>query len=170
MTEERPLNTNEGHEVPEQGALRVVGGTSYKNLDRLLPLALLIVLAVAYSQIIKLPVGSLGSPGSGLWPTIVAMVLAILIVVLFFIGREKPEFVSKMTVVKVSIALALFAVFPLLYDLLGFIPIGAICAGIFAWYIGREKPLTSILVGVIASSAVYLLFGVLLDLRVSPIG
>lgn len=170
MTRKRPLNADKHHEVREQDARRDADGAGYQSIDRLAPLALLLILAVAYSQIIRLDVGALDAPGPGLWPTVVAVILAMLLVPLFFIGRDQPEPVSKMSVVKVAITLALFAAFPILYDLLGFIPTGALGAGIFAWYIGREKPLTSILLGVGSSIAVYLLFGVLLDLRVSPIG
>lgn len=170
MTDKSPSNAPQEQAAHEQEAGSDAHGTRFRSADRLAPLALLLVLAVAYTQIFALNLGDLGAPGPGLWPTIVAIMLAVLLVLTFFTGRDQPEPVSKSVVVKVAVTLALLAAFPLLYDLVGFIPTGALGAGVFAWYIGREKILTSILLGVGSSVAVYLLFGVVLDLRVSPLG
>ena len=170
MTEQSRPNTEQEHAVRDQDATGKPAGPGYRSADRLAPLAFLLILAVAFTQVIRLDLGSLSAPGPGLWPMIVAIMLAVLLIATFFVGRDRPEPVSKKVAVKVGITLALLTAFPILYEFVGFIPTGALVAGVFAWYIGHEKILTSVLLGVGSSIAVYLLFGVLLDLRVSPFG
>lgn len=170
MTEQSRPNTEQEYAVRAQEATGKADGPGAHSTDRLAPLAFLLILMAALTQIIRLDLGSLSAPGPGLWPMIVAIMVAVLLIATVFVGRDRPEPVSKEVVVKVGITLALLAAFPLLYEFVGFIPTGAVAAGVFAWYIGHEKILASVLLAVGSSIAVYLLFGVLLDLRVSPFG
>lgn len=163
-------DTAEPRETAVSRAAGASGGPVVQNADRFAPLAFLLMLAVAYTQIASLEVGTFSEPGPGLWPTLVSIVLAGCIIALFYVARDKPESVSRTTLMKVGVTVLTLALFPLLYNLLGFIPTGAIGAGVFAWLIGKEKPLTSILLGIGSSVLIYLLFGVLLDLRISPLG
>ena len=136
---------------------------------RLGPMLVALVCLVFLMEALRLPFGSLGEPGPGLWPTGIIVLTLGACLLAAIVVREIPKLTRREGAVRSGTYILLLALFWPFYDLLGFIPAASILCIVLFKFIGKEKWLTSILVAVIGSTAVYLLFGVLLELRITPI-
>ncbi|WP_404386395.1 tripartite tricarboxylate transporter TctB family protein [Knoellia locipacati] len=125
-----------------------------------------VVLAIgafaAYGAV-RLTLGSLAAPGSGLWPFIVAVVA--LFCGLVLLAVDTPDDYERWTSHsrKVGLAFVALGVFIPLFQYLGFIVSGA--ALLFVWlrFLGRETWQRSLVLAVVGAVVVYVLFGQLLD-------
>jgi putative tricarboxylic transport membrane protein len=136
---------------------------------RLGPLLVALVCLVFLFEALKLSFGGLGNPGPGLWPTgIIVITLGISFLATALV-RESPKLFRFKGAVRSGTYIALLLLFWPFYELLGFIPSASILCVVLFRYVGREKWVTSVITAVISSVAVYLIFGVLLEMRITPI-
>lgn len=132
------------------------GGAAYQIISAVVVLVLGLgaaVLAYGYG------LGSLRRPGPGLWPFVVAIVIALLAVVLLVIGRtlEDAEKFTRSSFLVLAGG-ATFVGLGLLLPTIGFeIPAIALCI-VWLRFLGGESWRSTIVIAICTTAAFYLLF------------
>lgn len=126
-----------------------------------LVLAAIGIACAAYAA--TLPLGTLGSPGAGVWPLILGIVLAVAAIVLFFFERDASDYepLTKRSWIVVA-AFGVMAGFAALFSVIGLtIPSLLLCI-LWMKFLANESWATSIGLGVLFTAVFVLVFGILL--------
>jgi putative tricarboxylic transport membrane protein len=119
---------------------------------------------------LRLPLGTVSTPGPGLWPVICGAAVVLSSTALLFIARriEHPERITR-NIWTVGVGLASLAGFVVLMPLIGFeIPLLLLFV-VWLKVLGSESWRTSVVIAVVATVVVYLLFIQLLGLNIPHI-
>lgn len=138
-----------------------------RSWQRLCAVFFLVVAAVVLQQsIFVLRLFDHGQPGSGFMPFGLGIALAILAVVLFLQNlrpdeRREPFWAPKAWV-QPLVAVAITAVFIVVFDDIGAITSVAILVAGWLWAVGRKRFIVAAITGVLTGAAVWALFDRLL--------
>ncbi|HBR30256.1 MAG TPA: hypothetical protein DD789_12565 [Firmicutes bacterium] len=140
-----------------------------KKWDRLAALVLFLIGSAAAWEAIKIGCGSFRMPGPGFYPFWLAVILGVVALIYFLnnLGKD-PQVVAlweKGIWIRPLMAIIVMLGYGLLLDKLGFILDTFLLFLIWLLVIEREKLLTVALVSIIGTTAVYLLFTVLLQVQ-----
>lgn len=115
------------------------------------------------------PVGGLSRPGPSLWPLAVsAFTFGAGAVLLLIPNAATERFTLRGLIRSLSLLLAMFA-FPALYPLIGMIIPMALIVVYMMVVLSAKKWWVALIVGVTSAVLVYLLFGQVLGVRLSPL-
>lgn len=148
------LEAEVAHELEEQRP--PAGGTAYQVVPAVVTFAfgvLAAVLSYGYG------LGTLRRPGAGLWPFVVALVIAVLSLVLLAAGRhlQDSERFSRLSLLVLA-GLATFVGLGVLIPTIGFeLPALGLCV-IWLRFLGGESWRSTVVVSVATVTAFYLLF------------
>jgi putative tricarboxylic transport membrane protein len=138
-----------------------------RSWQRLCALFFLVVAAVVLQQsIFVLRLFDHGQPGSGFMPFGLGVALAALSAILFLQNRAKDEkrvpFWQPRAWVHPLVAVAITAVFIVVFDDVGpFTSVAVLVAG-WLWLVGRKRLVVAAITGILTGAAVYLVFARLL--------
>ncbi len=138
-----------------------------RSWQRLCAMFFLVVAAVVLQQsIFVLRLLDHGQPGSGLMPFGLGVALAILSAILLFQNRGRDEqrvrFWQPRAWVQPLVAVAITAVFIVVFDDIGpFTSVAVLVAG-WLWLVARKRLVVAAITGVLTGAAVYLVFARLL--------
>lgn len=132
---------------------------------RLGPL-LLVAISIAFIVVgSRLEFGTISRPGPGLWPVSIAVITGSMALVSALLPHKGEE---RFRLPEVARALSLFAaflLFPLLFDIVGFIVPAFLLIMFMMRVLSRETWLRSAIVALATSVIGYVLFGVMLSVR-----
>ncbi|HEY6001242.1 MAG TPA: tripartite tricarboxylate transporter TctB family protein [Anaeromyxobacter sp.] len=127
---------------------------------------LLVSGVVLYQSIRVLRVLDHGQPGSGFMPLGLGIVLAILSAVLFFQNRVRDEqrvrFWQPRAWVQPLVAVAITAVFIVVFDDIGAITSVTVLVAGWLWLVGKKRFVVAAIAGALTGAAVYVVFAKLL--------
>lgn len=138
-----------------------------RSWQRLCALFFLVLSGVVLYQSIRvLRVLDHGQPGSGFMPLGLGIVLAILSAVLFFQNRARDEqrvrFWAPRAWVQPLVAVAITAVFIVVFDDIGAITSVTVLVAGWLWLVGRKRFVVAAIAGALTGAAVYVVFAKLL--------
>lgn len=128
----------------------------------------LILLAVSLCFIIaasQLEFGSLSRPGPALWPLTIAVITGALSLTSSVLPRHDEELFSGRGMLRVCSLFAAMLCFPLLFEYLGFVVPAALLILFMMRVLSKQSWLRSVIVAVVTTTVSYVLFGVLLNVR-----
>jgi putative tricarboxylic transport membrane protein len=139
-----------------------------RSWQRFCAVFFLVLAAVVLQQSIwVLRVFDHGQPGSGFMPLGLGIVLAILSAVLFFQNRARDEqrvpFWQPRAWVQPLVAVAITAVFIVVFDDIGAITSVAVLVAGWLWLVGRKRLVVAAVTGLLTGAAVYVVFARLLQ-------
>lgn len=135
------------------------------HTHRLGPL-LLVAISVAFLVVgSRLDFGSISRPGPGLWPVAIATITGSMALVSALLPHKGEERFHLPEVGRVLALFAAFLLFPLLFDLVGFIIPSVLLITFMMKVLSRESWLRSTIVALATSIIAYMLFGVMLSVR-----
>ncbi|MBG6215595.1 putative tricarboxylic transport membrane protein [Arthrobacter sp. CAN_A6] len=130
--------------------------------------AVLAISAIALNLTLRMPIGTPSTPGPGLWPLTVSLVL-VLVAILLVVSRDHSgqEMWTRgaRTVIGAIVSLVVFIV---LFPLIGFTVPAMVMSLLWLKAFGRERWLTTALIAVITPIILYLLFDQVLGVRLPP--
>ena len=138
--------------------------------DRILLLGFIGTMAFVLVKSNEMGVGSITQPGPGLWPVIVSVATIAACIAALVIDRQKAEAFTAGGSLRVAVFVASAAVFVPVYDLIGFVPAGAITTFLIMTFVYRASWLSILIVTCTAPPAVYLMFGVALGVPLTAFG
>lgn len=136
---------------------------------RLGPLIILIVSMLFLFASLPLTLGSLSRPGPGLWPLFIASLTAVLAILTGFHARKNEEYFDRKGLLRVGYLLVALVAFPYLFDVIGFAAPSILLIVFMMRFLSKEPWVKSIAVAVITTGITYVLFGVLLNVRLPAI-
>jgi putative tricarboxylic transport membrane protein len=127
---------------------------------------LLVSLVVLHQSIWVLRVLDHGQPGSGFMPLGLGIVLAVLSLVLFVQNRTRDEervrFWERRAWVQPLVAVAITAVFIVVFDDVGAITSVTVLVAGWLWLVGKKRFAVAAIAGALTGAAVYVVFARLL--------
>ena len=128
---------------------------------------LAVAAVVLHQALTVLHVGEAGQPGSGLMPLAVGILLAALSVALILRhrrrDRERAPFWERRAWVRPLVAVAITALFVVVFDEVGAITSVAVLVAGWLWIVGRKRAPVAIGTGVATAAVVYVVFARLLQ-------
>ncbi|GAA4511119.1 tripartite tricarboxylate transporter TctB family protein [Brevibacterium yomogidense] len=136
-----------------------------KHTHRLGPL-LLVGISIAFVVVgSRLDFGSISRPGPGLWPIAIATITGSMALVSALLPHKEEERFHLPEVGRAVALLVAFLLFPFLFDYVGFILPSVLLITFMMKVLSRESWLRSGIVAIATSFIAYVLFGVMLSVR-----
>ena len=122
---------------------------------------------------IRLGIGKTHDPGPGFFPFLAGLIIAVLSLIMIIASlRNKGKYVPPKTpliTMRASVTLGLFLLVGFLVEKAGFLVCAFFVTVVMLWLNGIKKWSFLLLVGLLASAGIYLVFNVLLEVRL-PLG
>lgn len=141
------------------------GSWNQRHAHRIGPLTVLVLSVTFVFASLPLELGSVSRPGPGLWPLFIASLSAALAIATMFHARRSEENFDIPGLLRVSYLLVALIAYPYLFDLVGFVIPSVLIIVFMMRFLSKEPWAKSLMVAVITTGVAYILFGVLLDVR-----
>lgn len=138
--------------------------------DRVLLIGFIAAMVLVLVRSNEMGVGSITQPGPGLWPVIVSVATIAACIVALVINRQKSETFSAGGSLRVAVFVVSATVFVPVYDLIGFVPAGAVTTFLIMAFVYRASWVSILVVTCAAPPIVYLMFGVALGVPLTAFG
>lgn len=140
------------------------------HLHRLGPAILLALSLTFLVSAAGMDFGSLSRPGPGFWPSVVAVITAGLSVVGLLLPRKEEEGFERRAVLRVGTLLIVLLAFPLVFGVVGFVVPSILLIIVMMRFLSQQSWLRSTIVAVTTTAVAYIVFAMLLDVRLPAFG
>lgn len=135
---------------------------------RLGPLIIAIIAAVFALEAQERQFGTLQAPGPAMWPTCIGIITVVLSICAAIVARDTPALFRPKGLLRVILYMLAMGLFVLLYPTLGFIISSMLMSFMMLYLAGRIKWYTSVIISLLVAVSVFVLFGMLLELPITP--
>lgn len=140
-----------------------------RHSHRLGPLIMLVLSVAFLIASLGLPLGVLDRPGPGLWPSAVAALTGLLSLIACFIPARDEELFARTPLLRVSGLMIALVAFPYLLEPAGFLIPAALLVIFMMRFLSHSPWVKSIVVAVSTAAGAYVVFGVLLGVRLTAL-
>lgn len=132
------------------------------RIGPLILLSLSIAFVLAGSQ---LDFGSISRPGPGLWPIAIGTITGAMSLVSAVLPRKEEETFQRAEVARAATLMIAFFLFPTIFEYVGFVIPSILLITFMMKFLSRESWVKSLIVAVATTAIAYVLFGVMLNVR-----